>query len=264
MRMGIKRVSNFSEQFEISTPKFELPTYNLSPQKITRFLLTIIALLVFLNLGERIIVYWFNATHKEQIISQYFNFDQESNLPSLYSALALGFCSYLLAIITTFQKARQSKYAKHWKALSLIFLGLAIDEACSLHELSIPFLRNAIDAKGVLYFTWIIPAFFLLIIFLVTFRKFILSLPIKTKTLFILAGIVYVSGTLGMELVGGYIADSSGYNTVYGIASSIEELLEMFGIVIFIHGLLSYIQSQFTELHFSLSFQKPKHKTMRS
>jgi hypothetical protein len=253
--MRTNKISHFSEQFE-------LPTYNLSPQKITKFLLTIIALLVLFNLGERIIVRLLNATHEEQIISRYFNFDEESNLPSLYSALALGFCSYLLALINTIQKAQQSKYAKYWKALSLIFLGLAIDEACSLHELSIPLLRGAINAKGVLYFTWVIPAFFLLIVFLIAFRKFIQNLPTKTKTLFILAGIVYVSGALGMELIGGYIADSSGYNNmVYGMASSMEELLEMLGIVIFINGLLSYIQSQFTELQFSLSFRQPSNKS---
>ena len=137
-----------------------------------------------------------------------------------------------------------------------IFLFLAIDEACSIHELSIPLLRGAINAEGILYFTWVVPAFFLLGIFLITFRKFVFSLPVKTKTLFILAGFVYVGGALGMELVGGYLADTSGYNTVYGLASSIEEILEMLGIVIFIHGLLSYVQSQLQELNFSFSFKQ--------
>jgi hypothetical protein len=235
--------------------QFELPVYNLSAKRVTRFLLAIIALLVLLNLTERAIVYWLNATNDTQIISHYFNFDQESNLPSLYSALALGFCSYLLAIITTFNKIKKVKYAQHWKALSLIFLFLALDEACSIHELLIPVLRGAINAKGILYFTWVIPAFFLLILFLISFRKFIKNLPTKTKTIFILAGMIYITGALGMELVGGYIADNFGYNTIYGIASSVEELLEMFGIVLFINGLLSYIQSQLTELHFSLSFK---------
>ncbi len=236
--------------------QLNLPAYNLSPTKVTKFLLTIIALLVVFNLAERIFVYWHNANYENQIVSHYFNFDQEYNLLSLYSTLALGFSSYILAIIATVKKYRKSKYAKHWKALAFIFLFLAIDELCSIHELSIPLLRGAINAHGLLYFTWVVPAFFLLIIFLLTFRKFIQSLPIKTKILFILAGFVYVTGALGMELIGGYIADNYGYNTVYGIASSIEELLEMLGIVIFIHGLLSYIQSQFEELHFSLSFKQ--------
>ena len=249
------RLSHLPEQFE-------LPVYNLSAKRITRWLLSIIALLIFFNLVERAIVYWLNANYNMQLISHYFNFDQESNFPSLYSALSLGFCSYLLAIIFIIKKAQKARYAKHWKALSLIFLFLALDEACSLHELLIPVLRRAIDARGILYFTWVVPAFFLLIVFLIVFKNFIKNLPTKTRTLFILAGGVYVAGALGMELVGGYIADTIGYNTIYGLASTIEELLEMLGIVIFVNGLLSYIQSQLSELHFSFSFDSPSSKIL--
>lgn len=241
--------------------QFELPVYNLSAKRVTRFMLAIIAFLVFFNLTERIIIYSLNAVNGTQLISHYFNFDQESNFPSIYSALTLGFCSYLLAIITTLKRIRKARYVQHWKALSLIFLFLAFDEACSIHELLIPVLRRTMNAKGVLYFTWVVPAFFLLIVFLIVFRRFIQNLPVKTRTLFILAGAVYVTGALGMELVGGYIADYIGYNTLYGLASTVEELLEMFGIVIFVNALLSYIQSQSTELHFSLSF-KPSNKVL--
>ena len=249
------RLSNFPDHFE-------LPMYNLSAKRVTRFLLSIIALLIFFNLTERVIVYGLNAKYNTQLISHYFNFDQEANFPSLYSALALGFCSYLLAIISIVKKAQKARYAKHWKTLSLIFVFLAVDEACSIHELFIPVLRGAMNAKGIFYFTWVVPAFFLLIIFLIAFRNFILNLPKKTKTLFVLAGIVYVAGALGMELVGGYIADTIGYNTFYGMASTVEELLEMLGIVIFVNGLLSYIQSQLSELHFSLSFDPSKNKVL--
>lgn len=234
---------------------FDLPAYNLSPQKVTRFLLLVIGLLILFNLGERVIVRWLSATNGSQVNSHYFNFDQESNFPTLYSVLALGFSSYLLAIITLIKKSRNARYAKHWKALSIIFIFLAIDEACSIHELSIPLLRGAMNAQGILYFTWVVPAFVLLIVFLIAFRKFVLNLPFKIKVLFIASGAVYVCGALGMELIGGYIADTYGYNTLYGAASSLEEILEMLGIVIFIHGLLTYIQSQLTELHLSLSFQ---------
>ncbi|MGD1918376.1 MAG: hypothetical protein ACFCAD_05500 [Pleurocapsa sp.] len=115
-------------------------------------------------------------------------------------------------------------------------------------------MRGIVNAEGFLYFPWVIPAFFMLIVFLLVFRKFIRALPTKTKTLFILSGFVYVAGALGMELIGGYLADVSGYNTAYGIASTIEELLEMLGIVLFINSLLSYIQSQLSEIRLSLSF----------
>lgn len=249
--------------------KFELPVCHLSPQKVTKFLLTVVGLLILFNLGERVFVRWFNATHDGQIIAYYFNFDRELNFPSLYSALALGFSSYLLAIITAVETSRRNRYAKHWKALSLIFLGMAIDEAFSIHELSIPLLRSALNAGGIFYFTWVVPAFILLIIFAIAFKKFVISLPKKIKIIFITAAVTYVAGALGMELVGGYIADTFGYTTsttgytvygisYYGISSSIEEILEMLAIVMFIHGLLTYIQSQLTELHFCLSFQPAK------
>ena len=241
-----------------------LTTYDLSPRKITQFLLSIIALLVIFNLIERVIVYWLNARENGQFISIYFNFDHEANLPSLYSALTLGFCSYLLATIATIKKNARAKYTKHWKALCWIFLFLAIDEACSIHELLIPIMKGVINAEGLLYFPWVIPAFFLVIIFLLVFRKFILALPTKTKTLFLLSGMIYVAGALGMETIGGYIADKQGYNTAYGLVSSIEELLEMFGVVIFINALLSYLQSHTSELSFSLSFQQSRVKNLRS
>jgi hypothetical protein len=237
-----------------------LNTYDLSPRKVTKLLLSIIALLIFLNLVERVVVYWLNAHNSGQFISVYFNFDEEANLPTLYSFLALGFCSYLLALIAKVRKKVKAKDAKSWKGLAGIFLFLAVDESCSIHEILIPVLRGAMNTKGLLYFPWVIPAFFLLIIFLIVFRKFILALPNKTKTQFILAGTVYVFGALGMELIGGYIADKYGYTTIFGLASTIEELLEMSGVVIFINALLNYLQSQTPGLNFALSFQSSSRK----
>jgi hypothetical protein len=237
-----------------------LNTYDLSPRKVTKFLLSIIALLIFLNLVERVIVYWLNTHSSGQFISVYFNFDEEANLPTLYSFLALGFCSYLLWLIAMVRKKVKAKDARSWQGLAGIFLFLAIDESCSLHEILIPVLRGAMNTKGLLYFPWVIPAFFLLIIFLIVFRKFILALPNKTKTQFILAGTVYVLGALGMELIGGYIADKYGYTTIFGLASTIEELLEMSGVVIFINALLNYLQAQTSELNFSLTFQSLRKK----
>lgn len=242
---------------QVSNPLW-LATYNLSPRRVTKFLLSAIALLVLFNLLERGIVHWLNAQNDGKLISIYFNFDEEANFPSLYSSLALGFCSYLLAIIATLRKTVKAKYAQHWQALSVIFLCLAIDENCSIHELLIPVFKGLINARGFLYFPWVIPAFCLIVVFLITYRKFILALPSKTKVMFLLSGAIYVFGALVMEMVGGYIADNYGYHTVYGMVSTIEELSEMLGVVIFINALLNYLQSQVGEVNFALSFQHPK------
>ncbi|NJR44721.1 MAG: peptidase M48 Ste24p [Hyellaceae cyanobacterium CSU_1_1] len=169
-----------------------LATYNLSPRRVTKFLLSIIALLVLFNLLERGIVHWLNAQNNGKLISVYFNFDEEGNLPSLYSSLALGFSSYLLAIIASLRKTVKGKYARQWKTLSLIFLYLAIDENCGIHELLIPVFKELINAKGLLYFPWVVPAFCLIVVFLIIYRKFILALPRQTKVMFLLSGTIYI------------------------------------------------------------------------
>ncbi|MEL6496334.1 MAG: hypothetical protein AAFQ41_14610 [Cyanobacteria bacterium J06623_7] len=224
-------------------------------------MLTVVAILFLLNLLESQFILWLNdsfdiqSKYDIESLPQYFNFDKEANFPSVYSALTLAFCSYLLAIIASFHQAKQSPWAKNWKWLSIIFIGLAIDEICSIHEVSIPILRTVIDSGGWLYFPWILPASILVIIFLFSFRKFIFNLPPKTRTLFVLAGAIYLAGAIGMEAVGGYIADTPGlYLHAYAIAATIEELLEMLGIIIFIHALLAYIQSQLSNLHLTYSF----------
>jgi hypothetical protein len=63
--------------------------------------------------------------------------------------------------------------------------------------------------------------------------------------LFLLAGAIYVSGALGMESIGAYIGDVISFNTkAYWLVSIFEELLEMFGVVVFIYSLLSYIKDR--------------------
>ena len=243
--------------------RLELPVYSLSPQKVTKFLLGVIAVLIVGNIIEREIVQWLNLNNGSDIIPHYFNFDRESNFPTLYSALTLGFCSYLLHLIAMLKKSRQAKFANYWKALSWIFLYMAVDEACTIHELLIPILQEAFNARGILYFAWVVPALFLLAIFLLTFRQFIQNLPAKTRTMFILAGSIYIGGAIGMEMVGGYVADTFGFNTfAYGMSARIEELLEILGILIFINQLLVYLQSQLTDIHFSLSFRSSKTKSL--
>ncbi|GAB4524859.1 MAG: hypothetical protein Tsb0014_03640 [Pleurocapsa sp.] len=247
--MEINRFSN----------NFQFPVCNISPQKVTKILLLSISLLIVGHLAEKLVINGLNSVMNLELVPHYFVFDEEANFPSLYSAIILGFCSYLLNIITTIRKSFDRRDTKFWKALSFIFLYMAIDEACSIHELLIPVLRGALNTKGALFFPWVIPAFIFLIIFLIIFKNFIYNLPPKIRTLFIVAGAIYVGGALGMEMVGGYFADVMGFNTkAYWIASTVEELMEMLGIVIFVHGLLCYIKSYSTNLSFSLSLKNEK------
>lgn len=90
------------------------------------------------------------------------------------------------------------------KCLALIFLYLSFDEAAGIHELTGPLLKKVINTKGLFNFAWVILGIIMVFIFVVAYRRFIKSLPPKTRNLFIKAGITFVGGAIGMEMLGGW------------------------------------------------------------
>jgi hypothetical protein len=137
--------------------------------------------------------------------------------------------------------------------LGIIFLFLAVDETISVHERLIVPIRTALDTSGVLYFAWVIPYGIALAIFLIPTIKNLFTLPKRIRLMFVAAGTIYISGAIGMELIGGRHYELYGpKNHLYFLITSIEEILEMSGIVIFIHALLTYIKSDMKNLTFKI------------
>ena len=207
-------------------------------------LLTINLLIIFLNhvLGYQ---------HLRGFI-QGFYFDAEANLPSFYSTIAIVFCSVLLWRIGSLAAEKARKQSFYWKFLAVIFLLLAMDEFGSLHEFMIQPLRGLMDRASFdsdyLYFAWFIPYIVLLLLLGLLFVRFLFKLPSQTRFLFLLGGFVFVSGAVGMEMVGGKYWSEQGWaidgsdpvDLRYALIITLEELLEMLGIVIFIFALSRY------------------------
>ena len=64
-----------------------------------------------------------------------------------------------------------------------------------------------------------------------------------------IAAALLTGGAVGMEMAGGWLADSSGEGTtVFALVSNLEELLEMVGIVIFFHALMLYSATEVREV----------------
>ncbi len=227
----------------LSVPSRELEVH-LSPRKTMRFLLFVVLGLVLASLVGQFSVYFLPDYPLRDIFAIIFNVNGEQNIPSLYSASALLLCSILLAIITYAKKVAGERYVLHWRALSIIFVYLSLDEFLSLHERSAKPVRDALHTSGFLQFAWVIPAAICVLICLLVFLRFVTHLPAKTRRLFLIAGTIFVSGALGIEMVDGYYASLySQDNIIHKLLTTIEEFLEMIGIVIFIYALLSYISS---------------------
>jgi len=171
-----------------------------------------------------------------------FDFNTEANIPTLFSSLALLACSILLFYIY-WAKRLKDKSAKRWLGLSLVFLFLTIDEIGSIHERIMPLMHDSFELTGVFYYAWIIPYGIAIILLATVYLPFVLKLPKNIKTLFFISAILYISGAIGIEILGGQQDESYGtYNLVYAIYYTIEELLEMIGVAVFIYALLLYIE----------------------
>jgi len=180
--------------------------------------------------------------------------DEEGNIPAWYSASMLLLCAFLLAAIASAERQHQSRYAVGWLILSLVFVYLSLDESAQLHELSIPPLRDLFTPTGLLYYPWIVPAGICVALLALGYWRFLTKLPARTRWLFLLAGAVFVTGALGIEALSGQQALLHGErNLTYHLIVTLEELLEMAGVVVFIYALLDHIGRQFRKLGFEVS-----------
>ena len=238
---------------------------HLSARKTVRFLLALVFGLFLIHLLTQFSLYYLpDYPMRDGAVVPLFNVDGEQNFPALYSCLALLFCSILLAMITYEKKVRGDRYVRYWGALAIIFLYLSLDEILSLHDRTIEPLRNALQTGGLFYFAWVIPASVLVLVLLLVFLRFLAHLPTETRNLFLIAGTVYLGGALGTEMVNGYYAELHGIeNVIYVMLITIEELLEMLGVIVFIYALFSYISKYMKgiNLQVSASIYSNKFKT---
>ena len=166
----------------------------------------------------------------------------EGNIPTLYSAVAMLFCSALLALITHTNWHKPDGKRFYWLGLTILFLFLALDEGAVIHEAVGDYFEQYLSATGFLYFMWVVPYGIATAVLGLVFLKFVWELPKNTRLRFIAAGVIFLTGVLGIEMLGAREAALHGTETVvYCLLYTIEEMLEMLGIVLFIYALLSHL-----------------------
>jgi hypothetical protein len=223
-------------------------TIQFESRKLIPYLLTIVLCLIAAHLLGLVSTYVFGHNSVWGLV-KLFSLTREANVPTFFSAVLLLFCSALLALIGIRKKRSNDPFYRHWKGLAAIFLFMSIDEAVQIHELLIDPIHTALNTSGILLFAWVIPYSIAAAIVLVLFLPFLWCLPPVMRSRTLLAAFVYVGGALGFELLDGYYFDFVGrQDVIYGLITMVEESLEMFGLVIFVHALTSYLESGFAEL----------------
>jgi hypothetical protein len=223
-------------------------TVTLSYRKTTRILLTLVAGLVLAHLAGR-----YSALHLGHDtlhgLVPLFDLDHEQNIPTFYSAAAILLTSALAAITAGTRWRTPGTGRLFWGALAAILLVMAFDEACQLHERLTPLGRDLLGLPHDAYFAWTLPMGIVVLAIGLAFARFVLRLARPIRNLIVLAAAVFLTGAMGMEILGG-VMDRDPGNVARVLVITLEETLEMLGIVLLIRALLLNLEDQGTRLEF--------------
>ena len=132
--------------------------------------------------------------------------------------------------------------------MQLLFFFLSFDESVAIHESLTSILpAYGVGGTGAFTFAWVIPYGIAAIALFVVCFRFLLALPTQTKRGFMIAGGVFVLGAIGIEMIAAGMYETSGGKTDplnFALLSTVEETLEMTGLIIFIHYILQYTAMQ--------------------
>lgn len=213
------------------------------------------ATLVVIGLG--VLQEWFVYTYGTDTLLEDLGqiaLDAENCLGAWYSSLLMVAATVLLAAISESPAPDIRPWRNHWRVLAVIFIALSIDETVSFHEVLIDPLRLTFGWSGALHFAWIVPAAILCLVAGIAYLRFVIALPRRLRAQIVLAGALYVGGALGFEAVGGQCYTSAGPDSFcYIAAATVEEVLEIFGLTVFVAALFGHLQRRYDTISVELA-----------
>jgi len=222
-------------------------TLTLQPAPFVRYLALTTVLLLVLNV--LVILRYTYVTTEDSFFSVMFNFDMENNVSSYFSTSILLVAALLLGVIAALKRKQQDPFALRWALLSGIFLCLSLDESLALHnrvERLLDPLTDFIQSSSFLSFSWVIAGAAFVGFFVLAYWRFFFALAKPMQLRFFLAGGIYVLGAIGFEMLGAhfFVQEAfNGDNIPYMTVMTIEETLEMVGVIVFIDTLLAYLHA---------------------
>jgi len=214
----------------------EIYTLPISPKKTLRILLYIILFLGIAHITGLFLNFSLGLGKFHGLVPL-IDMDVENSIPTIFT-----FLLFLVASLTFFliwkNEGVYEKGKWMWLFFLIIFMALAIDESCSIHELFGRPFHRMFSTSGLLYRAWVIPYGLAVIALAAIVFPFWLRLEKKIRFLYALAAIIYLFGVLGMEMVGGLYFEKTAevQSFVYGLFILFEETFEMAGLIILIYS----------------------------
>ena len=213
----------------------------LTPRRVAALLAFFAVGIVAVHVTTLVFMYGY---HRDNVLglTALFDVDGERNVPSFFSFTIIMFAVGLLAFIAAHQPRGAKPHRAYWAGLALVFTYLALDEGFELHERVARYAGTWVHARDLSVYLWLVPYAIGCLAFLIIYARFLKQLPREDKLNILLAGIVYVAGAAGAEMIGAlYVhAFHTEHAIGYDIDSAIEESLEMTGMILFVYALLRY------------------------
>jgi hypothetical protein len=145
-------------------------------------------------------------------VTRLFFLDREESVPTGFQSTLLLACGALLFLLGHLHQ-RTGEPSRAWKTMSAIFLALAFDESAAVHERTVGVMRQAFDLGGLLFFGWVVLGIAFVVAFVLAYARFLMRLDGRTRRSFVVAGLAYVCGAIGVEMISGAYVSVHGSDT---------------------------------------------------
>lgn len=224
----------------------------ITPRLMLRSLLACFGVLLAMNVLMLIAKFGFGHNYVFGLVQE-FNFDVEQNMPTMYNALLFVLASLLCFLATKVENRGAGK----WMLLGIVFIALAVDEFTSIHEELVMPVQIALSTSGFFYFAWIIPYFVIVVVLFLILIRWLIGLPKELRAGMLVSAFMYLSGVFLMEGIGGWYYSGGGgperTDAVYYSITTVEESLEMLGLIVFIYFVSKYLAASFDYLQLAFS-----------
>ena len=158
-----------------------------------------------------------------------FDLDEEESFGTWFSSIMLLFGALLFRAQGAKLRSEGDPIHRWWFALALGFFLMSVDEVVGLHE----WINTVYDET-----LWSGLSIAIVLIVGLGYIPFLWRYRVRTSTLFMLGGLLFCGGSVGVEQLSGTEINSLGYNMLTGL----EEGMEMSGVIISIYAVLDLMR----------------------
>jgi hypothetical protein len=220
----------------------------LSTAQLTRVLYGMVAAFVAIQV---VILVWRLGFHGQGLtqLTAFFTLDAENNIPTFFSAALLLLSSLLCAVAGRIDAGHEAGLQRYWYLLAGVFSFLAVDEACEVHEFINRLIHSVWLNRGMMQWPWVLPYLVLAAVVGFTCIPFLRQLPADITRRCFVAGVVYVTGAAGFDMIEGAVSSvvrsgAESLRPLFLCLPVIEEPLEMIGVILFAAAVLRYIEGR--------------------